>query len=518
MPIHNGLLFALLGLLAAGCASNHAALEGDDDTTGDDDITGDDDDDDTAGGDDDDDTATPPPQWDCVDYVTMAFYPVPVAVGQTLHVDITQQSGESGHAYITLSGTDPDGQAVTAQLDDVTGDGPWTWWYTHGGLVAGRYDWTFTADSGATWLCDATVWVAASTGDDDDDDDATDDDDDDGTPPPDNPFGIGLVGPGDANQWDRAAELAGRGGHIKLIFPGVELGMASPPADWSTAVSEVYARDLVPVIRLQTGWGQSGIRYLSDDGDHLVYTSLAQAMANVVAGLPKRADWPMVIEVFNEPNLCYEWTCNSGEGWLNYTTTAAEYASLLRDVTAALNALGDPRIKVINGGYAPGMNTDCECGTAAGAGGVVGTAFIQAMEAAVPGVHAGLDGFASHAYPSTGEGWGFFHPYSDCHTGLHYWETELATLGFVKPVYITETGWTIDHSDCQPNCGSREEIASWTLQAWQNDWFTDPTIEAVMPFILQDAAWDHFAWVDTGNNPYPVFNEIRDWRTSMAFP
>ena len=508
------LLWIVMGLLATGCPSTDPSLDDDDDITADDDDQAGDDD---TGDDDDDDTGTPPPQWECVDYVTMDIHPVPVTTTDTQHLDITQQSGESGHAYIDLSGTDPDGLGVSAQLDDITGTGPWTWWYTHAGLKTGRYDWTFTADQGATWLCDATVWVAGGTGDDDDDTD-DDDDDDTGNPPPANPFGIGLVGPGDANQWDRAAELAGRGGHIKLIFPGVELGMGSPPADWSTAVSEVYARDLVPVIRLQTGWGQTGIRYLSDDGNHRVYTSLAQAFANVVSGLPKRDDWPIVIEVFNEPNLCYEWTCNAGEGWLNYTTTAAEYASLLRDVTAALDALGDPRIKVINGGYAPGMNTDCECGTAVGSGGVTGASFIQAMEAAVPGVHAALDGFASHAYPSTGEGWGFFHPYSECHTGLHYWETELATLGFVKPVYITETGWTIDHSDCQPSCGSREDIASWSLQAWQNDWYGDPTIAAVMPFILQDAAWDNFAWVDTGNSPYPVFTSVRDWRCSMAFP
>jgi len=39
-----------------------------------------------------------------------------------------------------------------------------------------------------------------------------------------------------------------------------------------------------------------------------------------------------------------------------------------------------------------------------------------------------------------------------------------------------------------------------------------------MPFMLQDGAWDNFAWVDTGNNPYPVFTTVRDWRCAMQFP
>jgi hypothetical protein len=241
----------------------------------------------------------------------------------------------------------------------------------------------------------------------------------------------------------------------------------------------------------------------------------------VVAGLPLRQDWPLVIEVHNEPNLCYEWECNPAnapdhpdvpDGWIHYTHTAAEYAAFLRDVTSALRALGDARIKIINGGLAPGGAVSCECGGEGFTAGITSREFLQAMEAAVPGVHAALDGFASHSYPAEGEGWGFFVPYAQAGPGLHYYQTELTTLGLDLPVYMTETGWTIEMG------ASRQQVADWTVATWQNDWFPAANIAAVMPFMLQDGSWDNFAWVDGSNTPYPVFNAVRTWRCSLPHP
>jgi hypothetical protein len=314
----------------------------------------------------------------------------------------------------------------------------------------------------------------------------------DGAPgegPPANRFGIGLVGPGQAEQWDRAAELAGRGGHIKLIFAGVDRGASGPEAGWVTAVAECYARDLVPVIRMGPPWGDRDLRSRSDDAGHRSYTELAAAYAAVVAGLPLREGWPLVIEVHNEPNLCYEWVCDPGDapdhpevpdGWMHYTDVAAEYAAFLRDVTAALRALGEPRIRVINGGLAPGGAVSCQCGGDGYTAGITSREFLVAMEDAVPGVHAALDGFASHSYPAEGEGWGFFVPYDRAGPGLRYFQTELAALGLARPVYVTETGWTVSGG------ASREEVAAWTASAWEGVWLDDGAIAAVMPFMLQD--------------------------------
>ena len=338
-----------------------------------------------------------------------------------------------------------------------------------------------------------------------------------------NPVGIGLVGPGSSGQWDRAAELCGRGGHIKLIFPGITRSMNGPPGEWVSAVSEVYARDLVPVIRMGPPWGDRDIRKESDDPGHQSYTQLAAAYAAVVAALPLRDGWPLVVEVHNEANLCYEWECNPADvpadpnvpaGWIHYTTTASEYAALLRDVASAVHALGEPRIVVTNGGLAPGGTVACECGGSGFTPGITSREFLTAMEAAVPGVHASLDAFASHSYPASGEGYGFFDTYANSTVGLHYFESELSTLGLSLPVYITETGWTV----AAGAMGSRQDVANWTVAAWDNDWLGHPAIAAVMPFMLQDPAWDEFAWLDGGGSPYPVFDAVLAWRCGKALP
>ena len=199
---------------------------------------------------------------------------------------------------------------------------------------------------------------------------------------------------------------------------------------------------------------------------------------------------------------------------MHYSDIAAEYAAFLRDVTDAIHAIGDPRIRVINGGAAPGGARACECGGEGFTPGITSREFLLAMESAVPGVFDALDGFASHPYPAEGEGWGFFVAYENAGPGLHYWETELAALDLEKPVYITETGWTVG-AGAQ---GSREQIASWTVSAYANDWFDDPRIAGVMPFMLQDGAWNDFAWLDGSGAPYPVFTAVRDWRCGREFP
>ena len=348
----------------------------------------------------------------------------------------------------------------------------------------------------------------------------------DGSGPPTNRFGIGLVGPGNTDQWNWTVDLTGYGGHIKLIFPGIDLNTTGPDASWVTAVSECYARELVPVIRLGPHWGDRHVRNMSDDASRTTFTNIAARYRQVVEGLPLRAGWPIWLEIHNEPNLCYEWECypaeapphpNAQAGWMHYSDIAHEYAYFLRDVANALHAIGDPRIMVINGGLAPGMTETCECGGSGTTGGLTAVGFIQEMQNAVSNIWTLLDGWASHSYPSEGQGWGFFRPYSQAMTGLLWFETELNTIGVSLPVFITETGWTISHPDCPGGvCGSRQDVADWTVSAYNNPWLSHADIAAVMPFMLQDGAWDNFAWIDTGGNAYPVYNDVRQLRCSLG--
>ena len=339
--------------------------------------------------------------------------------------------------------------------------------------------------------------------------------------PPPNRFGIGLVGPGNATQLDLTAALTGTGGYIKMIFVGVRPGMTGPNPEWIDVVRDAYARGLIPVVRFAPDWGDRRVRNQSDAGsDGLRYTALAASYAAIVEGLPLRADWPFYVEVHNEPNLCYEWTCDRGRFEGDRITSeriAQEYASMLSDVADALHAMGDSRVRVVNGGLAPGGVRWCECnGTSEGGyePGNTSRDFLSQMRTAVPDVFEKIDAFASHSYPAEGEGWGFFVPVDRAGPGLRWFERELDAIG--RPdigVLMTETGWPTEMGGV--SYGSREQIAEWTREAYESVWLTHPNILGIMPFILQDGgAWDAFAWVGGDGSPRPVYESIRALRES----
>ncbi len=344
-----------------------------------------------------------------------------------------------------------------------------------------------------------------------------------GTGVPANVFGIGLSDPGDAGKLDKAAYLVGPGGGVRLTFAGIDRTMTDAPQAWKDAVALAYERDLVPILRLGPPWGDRRVRNQSDDGAYLSYQQLAAAYAAVVSSLPLRDGWPIYVEVHNEPNLCYEWACDPGDGndgWMGYEQIAAEYAHMLEDVAGALHGLGDPRIRVTNAGLAPGGAISCECGGDGFQAGITSAEFITAMKAAVPAFPSFLDAWASHPYPAEGLGWGFFVSYEapdwKGETGLRYYEHELDALGIDLPVVVTETGWTVDMGKGGP--GDRAKVAAWMKNAYERVFLADDRIVTVLPFLLQDPNWDDFAWVDPGGASYPVYDVVRDYRCQIGMP
>jgi hypothetical protein len=323
---------------------------------------------------------------------------------------------------------------------------------------------------------------------------------------------MGYVSEGNAQDHDLTAALAGPGGWVTVIFADIVPGRTSAEQSWKNSIADAYARDLIPVIRMAPPWGDRRVRNMGESPTS--YQALAQAYADVIADLPKRAEWPLYVQVHNEPNLCYEWACDASVGSLSAQQIASEYAHMLSDVADALHALGDPRILVLNGALAPGGVNSCECSSQTGPPGTLATQFLGFMAQAVPGVFEKIDAFASHSYPAKGEGWGFFPPYAEAMTGLLYFEKELAAIG--KPslkVVVTETGWTIQH---ESYTHTRDQVADWSVQAYQNVWETHPSILGITPFILRDATWDKFAWVEVGGAPYPVYTKVRAHRCGQA--
>ena len=437
--------------------------------------------------------------------------PADARAGAALAVAFTHATG---FTHIGLRAEGPG--APTSSLTDITGPtgGPFTWHYDVTGHAAGVLTLVFTADMGATEVARCQVRVVGDVAD-----AGTDAGMDAGPPPPpgDNRFGIGFVSAGnDARQMDLAADLAGPGGYVKLIFVGVRPGMSGPTEEWISATRLAYERDLVPVVRFAPDWGDRRVRNQSDGGSNgLRYTALGASYANIVRGLPIPAGARFYVEVHNEPNLCYEWLCDRGvfpEDLLRYERMAEEYASMLRDVADAVHALGDARVLVTNGGLAPGGVRSCGCnGTSEGSfePGITAREFLSAMASAVPGVFDRIDVFASHAYPASGEGFGFFEPYDRSGPGLRFFESELATIGRPSlPVLLTETGWPRQAGGT--TFASEDQQAQWTVQAYDGVWGTHPNVLGIMPFILQDGGtWDGFAWVAPDGSPRRVYRDMR---------
>ncbi|MSP54066.1 MAG: hypothetical protein EXR69_00430 [Myxococcales bacterium] len=106
------------------------------------------------------DSGTPPatPVWMCANGEIMGFDPLPVGASAPLILSI---SGEVERVEVGLSFTGPGTATVDAQ--SVSDGGPFVWTYAVSGLSEGRWFATFTADSGATAVCTASVPVHGDT-------------------------------------------------------------------------------------------------------------------------------------------------------------------------------------------------------------------------------------------------------------------------------------------------------------------------------------------------------------------
>ncbi|MCK4317895.1 DUF11 domain-containing protein, partial [Candidatus Bathyarchaeota archaeon] len=178
-------------------------------------------------------------------------------------------------------------------------------------------------------------------------------------------------------QLDRVRELMGYGAWVKQLFYGITPQTQGPHICWVDFVNAAYDRGLKPVIRLQGEHAGSYWHKPPADSPGN-YSSIAWAFQRVVAGLPRRDGHRLYIEIWNEPNLNIEWS---------NAANAVEYGHFLEQTAAAIRALGDSRIVVLNGGLSPGGDIDP-------------LTFIDQMVAHVPTSLWAWDIWSAHPYPS----------------------------------------------------------------------------------------------------------------------
>lgn len=297
-----------------------------------------------------------------------------------------------------------------------------------------------------------------------------------------NPFGIHtLMDSCDgipALHLEGAKTLVGNGGYVNQLFYPVDTDTTGPSQCAINFIYEAYARNLIPVIRLQ-GHRINGVWQAPPPGPTGDYAQIAQAYARYVAGLPRRNTNPLYIVVWNEPDLWIEW---SGQ------PNATQYARFFVAVSKAIRQLGDARIRVVNGALTPGNTT-----------------FLTQM-LQVPGFRDAFDVWASHCYP-------YNHPPSyNIHNGTAQYGTyaidcylqETAIINAYGrtnfKVMLTETGYALGNNtfgfEGFPAINETNR-ANYISSAFRDYWQTWPEIVAVTPFELTDPAghWAAFDWV-----------------------
>ena len=306
-----------------------------------------------------------------------------------------------------------------------------------------------------------------------------------------NPYGIHIIMHDCAElplHLEGAKTLVGNGGYVTQLFYGIDANTTGPDQCPVNFVTEAYARNLIPIVRVQ-GHSVDGVWQAPDPGPNGDYSEVAQGFANFVAGLPRRDTNPLYIAVWNEPNLWIEW---SG------SPNAAQYGAFFVAVSNAVRQLGDARIRLINGAMTPSADS---------------ADFLEGM-LNVPGFRDAFDAWASHCYPYNHPDWYNIHSGTAQH-GTYAIDCYLEELAIINSygrtgvkVMLTETGYNLGNNTfgfegfASINESNRAEyIAGAFADYWQN-W---PEIVAVTPFELADTSghWDIFDWIYP-TPPYPT--------------
>lgn len=228
-----------------------------------------------------------------------------------------------------------------------------------------------------------------------------------------NKFGIGAYGGGNivppplATQLPWARELAGQGGSV-LLNVGMSFrqnGNASscaggcvPAAADAAAVAHAYALGLRPVVRLSQ-WPRTIRDFADDPASRRHFTQLGAAYKRFVQALPLPPSGDKLdVVVLNEPNGCGEWQCKGGGGVLQPAEQAAEVATCLRDILAALRPL--PRLRLSAAPTAYTVPPTCSCDGSANSAPnwniPTDLQFMQHMLHAAPDLYSNVDFFNSH--------------------------------------------------------------------------------------------------------------------------
>ncbi|MBC7233254.1 MAG: DUF11 domain-containing protein [Chloroflexi bacterium] len=287
-------------------------------------------------------------------------------------------------------------------------------------------------------------------------------------------------------QLDRARELMGAGGYVTQLCDWIDTSWQGPLDCWKYFVNKAYDRGLTPVVRLAgASTPQFWIKPTPDPDES--YSSWARAFSKVVEGLPKRDGYYLYVQIWNEPNLDFEW-----EGRAN----PAEYGRFFVDTANAIRALGDPHVVILNAPLSPGGN-------------YYYLDYLRAMLTSVPASLWAFDVWATHPYPGNRPPSYNIHDgtASDNWAAIDLYQRELEILAQhgrsgVK-VLLTETGYELYNTyDVLYPSINESNRADYILRAFRDYWSKWPEVIGVCPYELVDPQGIWWKWDWIGRQQY----------------
>jgi len=266
-----------------------------------------------------------------------------------------------------------------------------------------------------------------------------------------NKFGIHIFSEKDL---DSAANLVnssgGDWGYVTIVITEGERDKER----WQKVFDQMRRIHLIPIVRLAT----------KADGETWEIPR-DEEINNWIAFL-NSMNWVVknrYVVIGNEPNRPNEW---GGK------TDAAEYAKYLVKFSVGLKN-ASPDFFVLPAGLDAEKNESL---------------FINTMISEVPDVFDHIDGWTSHAYPTS---------------ALDIYKTELKSIGKDLPVFITETGWSNKKI-------TEDEIGIKYKAAFENEW-ADKNVIAVTPFILNypHPPFTEFSWQKEDGTLYKYYDFVK---------
>lgn len=284
---------------------------------------------------------------------------------------------------------------------------------------------------------------------------------------PNNKFGIHIFSEKDLQD---AANLVnsngGDWGYVTIVITEAERNHDR----WQQVFDQMRKLHLIPIVRLATKATGS------------TWDAPQEAEINNWMAFLNSLNWVVqnrYVIINNEPNHADEW---------GGRVDPAGYVTYLKEISQKLKA-ANPDFFILPAGLDPSSTNTATT--------MHEDRFLSQEKIAVPDIFNYIDGWTSHAYPNA---------------SIQVYNHELSVIGKDLPVFITETGWSL-------NKYSETQISENLVNAYTNIW-NDPNVKAVTPFILDYTSppFDVYSWEKSDGSFYSFYSDIQKFAKVKGEP